>query len=528
MQPQKIELNAQFQKALDVMEHTRKNVFITGKAGTGKSTLLDYFRSTTNKRIVVLAPTGVAALNVRGETIHSFFGFKPDITLKKIKKLSAGKTRIYKELEAIVIDEISMVRADLLDCIDRFLQLNAAYPESPFGGIQMICIGDLYQLPPVVTAKEKEIFGAHYKSQYFFDADSFKGFPMEFIELEKIYRQKDALFIKLLNTIRNNSLTEADLRMLNTRVGADLTAGGASGYVVHVTTTNQSAGEINSECLHKLHTKNYVYHAEIEGDFKEHASPTDPQLCLCIGAQVMLLNNDSQGRWVNGSIGEVITIKNDKETNLDSVFVRVSDGLIVEVLPFTWEIFHFSFDKNTGTIETDFVGSFTQYPLKLAWAITIHKSQGKTFDRVIIDMGKGAFAGGQTYVALSRCTSLEGITLTRPIKRSDIFMDWRIVRFVTGHQYALSARDMPLEDKMHVIRRAIQEEKSLEIVYLKARDEKSRRVIKPFNLGEKIYRDKPFIGVDAYCLERRENRVFRVDRILEIKAGSDTRVLSQK
>lgn len=215
-----IEINAQFKKALEVIEHTSKHVFITGKAGTGKSTLLEYFRNTTARKIVVLAPTGVAALNVGGETIHSFFGFKPDITLQKVKKLKGKKAAIFKEIDAIVIDEISMARADLLDCVDRFMRLNGADAKRPFGGIQMVFIGDLYQLPPVVTAKEKALFSNRYRSAYFFDADVFKELSLEFIELDKVYRQKDEGFIRIPNAIRNNSLTDEDLSLLNKRFGA--------------------------------------------------------------------------------------------------------------------------------------------------------------------------------------------------------------------------------------------------------------------------------------------------------------------
>ena len=236
----------------------------------------------------------------------------------------------------------------------------------------------------------------------------------------------------------------------------------------------------------------------------------------------MLLNNDTAGRWVNGSLGEITRIKFNQEKNADSVFVRLAEGNIEEVLPFSWEIFHFSFDEKTSMIEAETVGSFTQYPLKLAWAITIHKSQGKTFDRVIIDMGRGAFAHGQTYVALSRCRSFEGISLVRPLRKSDIIMDWRIVKFITGHQYALSERDMPFEDKLSMIKEAITLKLCLQITYLKASDEKSRRVLKPRRIGDMVYQDKQFIGLEAFCLQRQENRVFRVDRILEMKMAKES------
>lgn len=512
-----IEINAEFKKALEVMEHTSKNVFITGKAGTGKSTLLDYFRAHTHKKVVVLAPTGVAALNVKGETIHSFFRFKPDITLQKIKKHSGKRGRIFKEIDAIIIDEISMVRSDLLDCVDKFLRLNAADSKQPFGGIQMIFIGDLYQLPPVVTSREKDIFRSHYQSQYFFDAAVFLQFPMELIELEKIYRQKDEKFIGLLNAIRNNSITDDDLTLLNSRLGADLTTGGSPGYTVHLGTTNKTAAEINAQHLNRLKTKIHTYSAKIEGDFKEYSYPTDSELRLAVGAQVMLLNNDAAGRWVNGSLGEITRIKFNQEINADSISVRLTEGNIEEILPFSWEIFHFNFDEKTSLIEAETVGSFTQYPLKPAWAITIHKSQGKTFERVIIDMGRGAFAHGQTYVALSRCRSFEGISLVRPLRKSDILMDRRVVRFVTGHQYALSERDMPFEDKLSMIKEAITHKLRLEITYLKASDEKSRRLLKPRRVGTMSYQDKEFVGLEAFCLQRKEDRVFRVDRILEMK-----------
>ncbi len=524
-----IELNEQFKKALDVMENTSKNVFITGKAGTGKSTLLDYFRSVTQKKVVVLAPTGVAALNVQGETIHSFFGFKPDITLQKVKKLRGKKARIFKEIDAIIIDEVSMVRADLLDCIDRFLHLNGKNSRRHFGGIQMLFIGDLYQLPPVVTGKEKEIFKTHYQSAYFFSADVFKEFSsyrdevadMEFIELEKIYRQKDDTFINLLNAIRNNSVTEENLSMLNKRVGAKLSPQNQTGYVVHLTTTNKMAAEINAEHLHKLKTNRYTYRAQISGDFKEHSYPTDNELHLGVDAQVMLLNNDAKGRWVNGSIGKITDIKHNKDKDVDIISVQLADNRIEEVLPYNWEIFHFAFNENNYTIETETVGSFTQYPLKLAWAITIHKSQGKTFEQVIIDIGKGTFAHGQTYVALSRCTSFEGIVLAKPIKKSHIFMDWHIVQFLTKYQYALSERAVPLQDKLDIIKQAIEKSLCLEILYLKSSDEKTRRVIKPYDVGKKMYLNKPFTGVSAYCMKRKEDRVFRVDRILEMKIVDD-------
>lgn len=510
-----IELNEQFKRAVDLMENTDKNIFITGKAGTGKSTLLNYFRSITRKKIVVLAPTGVSALNVEGETIHSFFGFKPNVTIQNIKKLSPKKRKLYEELDTIIIDEISMVRADLLDCVDYFLQLNGKEKGKPFGGIQMIFIGDLYQLPPVVTSKEKRFFTERYKNQYFFDADVFKEISVEFIELEKVYRQRDERFIKLLNEIRNNTITEESLALLNSRVGVELPSD--SDYVVYLTPLNETVDKINGERLKSLRGKLYKWKAYIEGDFEEGSYPADIVLQLKKGAQVMMLNNDSRGRWVNGSIGKVVGIRSGKGIEDDVIEVQFPDGRVEDVLPYTWEIFHYRYNEKTQMIETEEIGSFTQYPIKLAWAVTIHKSQGKTFDRVIIDLGRGVFAPGQVYVALSRCTSFEGIVLKKPIKKSHILLDRRIVEFLTKFQYQLSEERIPLEEKISIIKQAIEEDANLFITYLKPNDEKSKRIIKPLEIGEFSYNGKTFLGVAGYCYNRRENRTFRIDRILELQ-----------
>lgn len=517
-----VEINDQFRQALDGIASGR-NLFITGKAGTGKSTLLQYFRGRTERRTVVLAPTGVAALNVQGETIHSFFGFKPDVTTEKIKKRGLKASRLYKEIDLIVIDEISMVRADLLDHVDRFLRLNARFPDRPFGGVQMVLIGDLYQLPPVVTPKEKEIFTTLYESPYFFDSRVFREHPMEMIELEKIYRQKDPLFIDLLNAIRNNTVDEPRLALLNSRLGARLPAREEADYTVHLTPTNAAAASINAEHLGRLKSPIRSYRAEVSGRFDGHAFPAEETLTLAEGAQVMLLNNDTLGRWVNGSMARVEEIAPDEESGMDVFHVSLPDGRVEEVRPYGWDIFHFSFNADSKRIETETLGTFTQYPVKLAWAVTIHKSQGKTFDRVIIDMGRGAFAHGQTYVALSRCRSLEGLSLARPVQKNHVWMDWKIVRFMTRHQYAASEKQTPLDRKMEILRHAIADRTPLDIVYLKSSDEKSRRRILPRQLGPMEFQGKPFTGLEAHCFTRQADRVFRVDRILELKpAGNPT------
>jgi ATP-dependent DNA helicase PIF1 len=508
-----LDFNPQFKCALELMEETQRNTFITGRAGTGKSTLLNYFKKHTKKKAVILAPTGVAAINVGGQTIHSFFGFKPDVTLAAVtKKIRDNKKNLYKKVDVIVIDEISMVRADLLDCVDKFLRLNGADSKQPFGGVQMIFIGDLYQLPPVVKGQERDIFREHYATPYFFSAKVFAELDMEFVELEKIYRQKDDEFIRLLNVIRNRTVTDDDLALFNQRYNPQFEAP-PDDYYIYLTSTNEQANRINEERLAKLPGKTMSVHGLIEGDFGAEYLPTAIELKLKKGAQIMLLNNDSSGRWVNGTVGKMTGVKKDEEKN-DIILARLDDGSKVEITPHTWEIFHF-FLKD-GELSSEIVGAFTQYPLRLAFAVTIHKSQGKTFDKVMIDVGRGTFAHGQMYVALSRCTTLEGIVLMKRIQKSHILMDWQVVKFLTERQYSQAEQLLPREDKIGMIESAIKEKKNLEIVYLKAKDEKTRRVIKPLTVGEMEYKGHPFFGMEAMCLMRREKRVFNVDRILEI------------
>ncbi len=514
-----IELNEEFLKALHLLEKTSRNMFITGKAGTGKSTLLDYFRNTTKRKVVVLAPTGVAAVNVRGETIHSFFRFRSNVNLEKIKKIKSKKARaIYYKTDIIIIDEVSMVRADLLDCVDKFLRLNGKTSHLPFGGTQMVFIGDLYQLPPVVLGKEKNIFNSYYKSSYFFSAKVFDVFRMEFVELQKIYRQKDENFVNILNSIRNNTITEEYLKILNCRVKPSFKTEKLNG-AVYLTSTNRLATTINHTQLNELKSELFIYRGEIEGEFDKKYLPTDYELQVKEGAQVILLNNDAFGRWVNGTIAKIVGIKKETQGLADTILVKLPGGNIEKVNPYKWELFHFEFNSKIQILENKVVGKFVQYPLKLAWAITIHKSQGKTFDKVIIDVSGGIFAYGQTYVALSRCTSLEGITLTHPIKEKHIFTDYRIVNFMTDYQYKISENILPLKEKIKIINQAIRQDNYLKITYLKRNDEKSQRTVKPIVVNEMIYLKRPFLGMEAYCFERKNKRVFRVDRILEISEG---------
>ena len=336
------ELNERFREALRLMEKTGKNIFITGRAGTGKSTLLSYFCRTTDKQPVMLAPTGVAALNIKGQTIHRFFNFYVDVTPEKIRKQKTKprKAKLFRQLKVIVIDEVSMVRADLLDCIDAFLRLHGPDPDRAFGGVQMIFVGDLHQLPPVVAPQEKEIFTTHYETPYFFSAHALAESPLELIELEKIYRQKDADFVGLLNKIRNNSMDETDLSRINSRLSKPGTAP-KSGFHITLTTTNAIADGINDAHLAALESKAHYSAAHVEGDFGKEYFPTSVDLNYKIGAQIMMLNNDAEKRWVNGSIGVIKAARKDEEGKEYLAVTLQDNRATVDVYPFTWEVYRF-------------------------------------------------------------------------------------------------------------------------------------------------------------------------------------------
>ncbi|MCK4917148.1 MAG: AAA family ATPase [Candidatus Omnitrophica bacterium] len=513
----KLDFNEKFTEAYDLMETSSKNIFVTGKAGTGKSTLLQYFRDKTFKNIAVLAPTGVAAVNIKGQTIHSFFMFKPDITPESVSNIKIRKTKrvIYKEIEVIVIDEISMVRADLLDCVDTFMRLYGPKKDLSFGGVQMVFIGDLYQLPPVVTKLDEKIFRDVYKSPYFFDAKVFESFDMDLVELEKVYRQKDAEYLDILNSIRNKTITSGNLEILNKRFFMNVNMDNTDFYI-YLTTTNKMADNINQEKLSKLRTKSFNYQGHISGSFELKNLPTYQRLNLKIGAQVMLLNNDSAGRWVNGTIGQVAAF-NQNEKAEDIVNVKLLDGKLVEVTPFSWEMFKFSYNETLSKIESESVGSFSQYPLKLAWAVTIHKSQGKTFPKVILDIGRGTFSHGQVYVALSRCISSEGLILKQKIEKKHILLDWRVLEFNMKNKCKISEKICPLDEKKQIISDAISRGDEVDIVYVNSKDQKCQRVIRPKYLGEMNYFGKNYLGVEGYCCLKGQNRSFRLDRILAIR-----------
>ena len=515
IQYQEIEINDKFRQALNILENTTKNVLITGRAGTGKSTLLNYYRNNSKKNVVVLAPTGVAAVNVKGQTIHSFFGFNPMITIEKIKKIYGKKEYLYKMIDMIIIDEISMVRADLLDCVNKFLKINGKDETKSFGGTQIVFIGDLYQLPPVIKGKEKEIFKSHYRSPYFFDSHVFKNLDIEFIELDKVYRQTDENFINLLNAIRNKSVTTNDLIKINEKLNPSFEPDSKDFYI-NLTTTNKLSEEINNKELGKIKSELFTFTGKINGNFDKSYLPTEEILKLKEGSQIMLINNDLSHRWVNGTIGKIICIEND-EKGKSVIKVKLAENGVVSVKPHKWDLSQLKYNQVTKKLESEIMGSFVQYPLKLAWAVTIHKAQGKTFDKVIIDIGAGAFTNGQVYVALSRCTTIDGIVLKKPIEKKHIWMDWRVVNFLTKFQYDISEKKLSLKEKIHLIENAIKTKSKINITYLKSNDQKSKRVIIPKIVGEMEYLGKSYLGVEGYCFKREDNRKFRVDKILEIE-----------
>ena len=519
-----IEINEQFQKALDLMENTSKNVFITGRAGTGKSTLLDYFRNTSKKKVVVLAPTGVAALNIKGQTIHSFFRFKPDITVQTVEY--AKNPLQYSRLDTIVIDEISMVRADLLDCIDQFLKLNTNNNYLPFGGIQMVFIGDLYQLPPVVTRHEVEAFRVMYESPFFFDAKIMNQFELQFIELQKIYRQKDDNFIALLNRIRNNTITDQDLHDLNRRHRPQFEPD-LNDFYMWLTAINNEAARINEEHLQKLDTPLKYYTGVIEGDLKEKDLPTTLELEVKEGAQVMLLNNDPEHRWVNGSLGHIVEIIEHGTGAEDTIVVHLSTGGEVNVSRVTWKMYRQVYNATKDRIESQEMGAFTQYPIKLAWAVTIHKSQGKTFDRCIIDIGtRGTFVAGQMYVALSRCTTLDGIILKVPVEKRHIFVNPDVQKFVMRHMELSES-----EGKLRIINiadelwNAIKDHRKVMIEYKSVEGPKDISEVWPVVIGavgtngNRHLVMKATITGGAY--ESGDLRPYIVDRIIDVKEVKD-------
>ena len=418
-----IEVTEEYKRAKQLVDANVPLIFVTGKAGTGKSTFIHYLRHSVEKQVVVLAPTGVAALNVQGATIHSFFRFPPHVlSSEDIKEVEDRK--LYSKLDILVLDEVSMIRADVLDAIDAFLRVNGKHNDSPFGGTQVVMVGDLLQLPPVVATKEEAaLFSRRYTSPYFFSAKAIAAQEIAPVELERVFRQQDPTFVDLLNRIRLGDSSEQLLTAINAR----LSAPPPSDTPIVLTPTNARADDINTAALDKLPGDVRAYEGTIEGslNLEEDRLPSPFHLGLKLNSRVMFTKNDKERRWINGSLGVVTEMKPD------SITVRLKDMSrgVVTVERVSWDKYKYVYDEKNDKIIPEVVASYTQFPLMLGWAITIHKSQGKTLPAVKVDLGNGAFAPGQTYVALSRAKRLEDVWLGQAIKKKDVFCDERIRNF---------------------------------------------------------------------------------------------------
>lgn len=433
--------NREFNLAADLVLNSGNLIYLTGKAGSGKTTFLKYIKQTTEKKTVVLAPTGVAALNAGGQTIHSFFKIAPSVYVPDDSRLRSrplpddedrstifdqfkykkGHKNLILGMELLIIDEISMVRCDLLDVVDRLLRAFREREGEPFGGVQVVLIGDAFQLPPIARDDHWELLREYYETPFFFSSRVLQENKPQYIELKKIYRQHDIEFINLLNNVRENRVSQKDIDLLNSRFLPAIFKNQNLNYVT-IATHNSMVDQTNQIKLDELDTELKSYDAEVSGDFPDTMMPTEKTLKLKEGAQIMFIRNDPDKKYFNGKIGRI------KSLEPDSIIVSVPGGKDIKVSKFTWNNIRYEWNSKQKKIEETILGEFSQFPIKLAWAITVHKCQGLTFENVIADLN-GSFAPGQVYVALSRCTSIEGLVLKSRINRHIIKTDPHVIRF---------------------------------------------------------------------------------------------------